>query len=50
MRDGRLQIPRETWRIRLGRDTGHSNSLFQAAKTIVRRLCKLHSKVGSIYL
>lgn len=50
MRDGRLQISRETRRIRLGRDTSHPNSLFQAAKTVVRRVCKLHSKVGSIHL
>lgn len=49
MRDGRLQISRETGRIRLGRDTSHSDPLFQAAKTVVRRLCKLHSKVGSIF-
>lgn len=32
----------------MGRDASHSNSLFQAAETVVRRLCELHSKVGSI--
>lgn len=47
VRDRGVQIPRQTRRLRLGRHPGHPHPLLQAAEADLRRLCKLHPKVGS---